>query len=167
MDQLDIRALSMKQPYASAILSGGKRAENRPRKLGIRPGGEWLLLHASRGFYWTREDWERWGLDLLWETWADAPGERGAYERGVILGVIHVVEEAPYDLTRPDLIADPWAFGPVVLVIDEVRALPEPIPAKGALGLWRPTTPSRLEYPHWLTLRAALKQLGLGEGGAP
>ena len=32
---------------------------------------------------------------------------------------------------------EPWAFGPVVNVISEVRPLSRPVPHRGALSLWR------------------------------
>jgi hypothetical protein len=35
-----------------------------------------------------------------------------------------------------DLISDPWACGPFCWIIDDVDLLPDPIPCRGAQGLW-------------------------------
>lgn len=132
----DIRCISLLQPYASAIVSGPKRVENRPRSLfQVPPGGIWVGIHASKG--WWDVDWSLWRRE-----WASSSMLKSDYPRGCVVGVAHFSgvrtfhEAVPVDLIVAEL--GRWAFGPVCYLIDDARALPTPIPAKGALGLWRP-----------------------------
>lgn len=118
------RALSIRQPWADAIIHGTKRVENRTwrRDTGDHALG-WVWVHASAGYdkagdLWMREQ----GLHI---PLADVP-------RGALIGLAH------FDLISngPMGPADPWAFGPWCWCIGEVIALDEPVPCKGALGLW-------------------------------
>lgn len=133
----DWRAISILQPYASAIISGPKRVENRGTVVWRPPrGGHWVAVHASKGWY----DVDPWSWDVIWPESPDLDDE-AAWTRGAILGVMHVAEVRSY-ASRGDVAGaarmyhGPWAFGPVCYLIDDVRALREPIPARGALGLW-------------------------------
>lgn len=131
-----MKCISLLQPYASAIIVGPKRVENRPRSMFAVPeGGIWVGIHASKG--WWDIDWSLWRRD-----WPTASMLQRDYPRGVVLGAAHVVavhkyaETVPVEKIAADLGA--WAFGPVCYVIDDVRALPTPIACKGALGFWAP-----------------------------
>lgn len=126
-----MRAISLQQPYASAILDGSKRIENRRMRLGMKPG-QWLWLHASAGFYFHRRDWPE-ARDELLRLWPEAPREMDDYPRGVILGATLCGET--YEHHGPP---QEWAFGPYCTRIEAVVKLPEPVPCKGALGLWTP-----------------------------
>lgn len=132
-----MKCISLLQPYASAIIAGPKRVENRPRSMfAIPDGGIWVGIHASKG--WWDINWQLWRRD-----WPDASMLPSSYPRGVVLGAAHFVEVRKYAETVPveQIAADlgPWAFGPVCYLIDRVVALPEPVACKGALGLWAPT----------------------------
>ena len=48
-----MKAISIQQPYAEAIIDGPKRVENRSRRLGL--DGRWVWVQASRSFYFARE----------------------------------------------------------------------------------------------------------------
>ena len=115
-----MRALTIHQPYASAILAGVKRVENRRWAL-KRP--QWLALHAGR------QVWRDPGVAVLWP---EVP-HRDALPLGAVLGAFEVVGVArAEELDAPD----PWASGPWCWLIGEVIALPEPMPCRGRQGLW-------------------------------
>lgn len=131
-----MKCLSLLQPYASAIIVGPKRVENRPRTIfNVPADGVWIGIHSSKG--WWDIDWSLWRRD-----WPEASMLQRDYPRGVVLGAAHVVSRRVYDEAVPveTIAADlgAWAFGPVCYVLDNVVALPEPMPCKGALGLWAP-----------------------------
>ncbi len=133
----DLRCLSLKQPYAAAIAAGVKPWENRPRRL--CPDSRWPMwvgLHASTG----------WMDGLPSSLWPDVPSKADA-PRGVVLGLVRfdlVLDYPPLVVSGKGLSLDeqlqahPWAFGPVCMRVAGYRALPEAMPAKGMLGLWRP-----------------------------
>lgn len=120
--------LSVRQPWAFAILHGGKDVENRPRRSHYRGR---LLIHASAGMTVDEAEGCR---DFI-----AAQGLRGPWcegvkamelPRGVILGTVDMVdcvEDSP----------SPWFMGKFGYVIANPRPFASPIAAKGALGFWR------------------------------
>lgn len=135
IQHLDIRGLSIRQPFALALAVGVKDVENRPRPLGIREGGQWVLIHASSAFYFSKRQW-RGEWMRIHHLWPNLPEDIDDFVFGAILGLAFVSREVRFeDLTKPS----PWACGPVCLEITEARPFSKPIPASGALGLWRPT----------------------------
>ena len=141
-----MRALSIRQPYASAIVTGPKRVENRPRLMGLR-AGEWILIHASQAFYFSKAGWERGARAVIQEHWPEAPGAVEDYPTGRIIGAALLGETSAFEpgaalvdptlLEQPNLEADPWAFGPYCTRIEAVVALEGDYPARGSLGLWK------------------------------
>lgn len=136
-----MRAITVKQPYAWAIAAGHKTVENRSAAtryqgpLAIHAGGAW----SERG---ERQVPALLPHDVLPPKWWTKPG---VLPRGAIIAVAELVD------THPDTgCCRPWgeseyteAGGRVRrqvhhLVLDDIRALPEPIAARGQLGLWRP-----------------------------
>lgn len=114
------RALSIQQPWADAIIHGTKRVENRTWMREGEVG--WLWIHAPAT------------LDKAGEAWMRQRGMHTpmlGMPRSALVGLayIHTISNAVPD-------GDPWAFGPVCWHIYEVIALDEPVPCKGALGLW-------------------------------
>lgn len=109
-----VPALSVQQPWASLLVSGVKDVENRTWRTKYRG---WLFVHAS-----ARPD--RYAADV-----ADEHHLTGA-PLGVVLGAVRLVDCVRYhesDWALPDQ----WNW-----VVDGAKALPEPVPCKGALGLW-------------------------------
>jgi hypothetical protein len=45
-----MRAITIRQPFADAIVLGKKRIENRTKHLGAQPG-EWIAIHAAKQHY--------------------------------------------------------------------------------------------------------------------
>ncbi|HBF85892.1 MAG TPA: hypothetical protein DD420_40045 [Streptomyces sp.] len=120
-----IRGISIKQPYAAAILTGAKTIENRPRPW--RTG--WVLLHAGQQI-----DKPALRLPLVARTIRDRALVTGAV---VGIGRITGCHQDP-DAAPP---CSPWAHpGAWHLVLVDVQELPLPVPARGQLGPWRPTT---------------------------
>jgi hypothetical protein len=111
-----MRALSIRQPWAWAILHAGKDVENRSwhnkHTVGV------IAVHASMG------------LDPLEEL------PRGVRRRssdelvhGAIVGVVEVVKVVDNCRSR-------WFKGPLGWLLRHPRPLQQPILCKGALGLW-------------------------------
>lgn len=106
-------ALTLLQPYASAIACGPKRVENRPTRRGIPPGGVWLGLHAGKALHcpsdwyddspgaprraeqaedWVDQELTAWRVGEDGEpSWPDAPPV-DQLPRGCLLGVMRIVE---------------------------------------------------------------------------
>ncbi len=104
---MQIKALSIKQPYASAILLGHKDRENRTWQTTYRG---LLAIHAPKS---VMPEGYRDYPDL---TPADCP-------TGVLLGVVEVT----------GCVAAPWGYS---ILVARPRLLRRPIPMRGALGLW-------------------------------
>ncbi len=125
------RALSIRQPWAWAILNAGKDIENRPQRWGYRGP---ICIHASKGFT-KREfnDFVSFARMMEPEDWPDGvwvpqPEE---FERGGIIATAEIVDCAENSNS-------PWFFGKFGYVLANVKPVPF-IPVKGALGLfnWR------------------------------
>lgn len=120
------RALSVRQPWAWAIIHAGKDIENRsegavrsmPSNLG------WIAIHASKGM--TQREYEdaRSFMASIGVT-CPPPAE---LVRGAIIGSVDVRAVASASTS-------PWFFGPCGLVMTDARPC-EPVPASGALGVF-------------------------------
>lgn len=147
-----MKALSIRQPWAWAILHAGKRIENRDWKACHYRGP--LLLHASKGCtldeYSEASEWMRlYKLAVPAYAGGTIPPWREA-KRGGIVGVCRVVGTVGPDgrysedlRPHPDLCPNareqrcesPWWQGGFGLVLADVRPLPF-VPFKGALGFF-------------------------------
>lgn len=118
-----MKAITICQPYASAIIHGPKRIENRPQRWSFRGR---LLVHAgkSRKFMGTLTAPEL-------ATWPEYDESRLTF--GALLGTVEVYDCV--QLRRP-LADDPWACGPFCLLLRAPLALPKPVPYRGELGLF-------------------------------
>lgn len=115
-----VRALTVRQPHARRIVFSGKSPENRTWDTSFR-GGLWI--HAGLAF-------DRSAPALV----KDGPVAEMA--RGAIIGRVDVVGTHHSDgcrvwCTRWSL-PDSWHWE-----LANPVALPEPVPCRGALGLWR------------------------------
>ena len=157
-----MKAITVRQPWAWAIVHGGKRIENR-RNWRYRYTGP-IAIHAGRGWSKNGEHDPR-----VLEAWARVtpdPLYRNSlhFACGAIVAVAELVEThwssacvrtATLSHLHPDgpYKCSPWADGGhggcAHLVLADVRPLPEPIPARGQLGLWKPE-------PHVLDALAAV-----------
>jgi len=129
-----MRAITVRQPWAWAIVHGGKDVENRTRNLAGSYRGP-VAVHAAKEV----------DLDAVYPTPAGSfVGESGgdAWEHlGHIIGVATLAEahhpgDQWFDCTN-GLTCSPWAMpGQWHLRLRNPRPLPAPIPARGFLGLW-------------------------------
>ncbi|MBM7068299.1 hypothetical protein [Actibacterium sp. 188UL27-1] len=128
---LPILALSVRQPWAWAIIHGGKDIENRTHgsiKSGqMRPGQ--ICIHAATGL--TEEEY-RWSVYKLQQVGVTPPRPDDLV-RGAIIGTVEVTDI----VTKSD---SPWFGGPCGLVLRDPKGV-DPIAAPGALGYleWAPS----------------------------
>jgi hypothetical protein len=119
----ELRALSVRQPWAWAILHGGKDVENRTWSTSYRGP---LLIHASQTLDRDAASFlSRFGVE------PDNYGP-GCLATGAIVGrveLVDCVQNADSPWAQPDcwhwILADPEPFE-------------TPVPCKGMLGLWTP-----------------------------
>lgn len=136
-DVAEMRALSIRQPWAWAITCAGKTVENRSR--GTRYRGL-LAIHAGKTVH--REDLED---PRILEAIASRGFEieEGPARLGAVVGAAEITGchlspdfGGTCGATRP--LCSPWAVRDQYhWQIASARPLPEPIPCRGALGLWR------------------------------
>lgn len=133
-------AITIKQPWLWAILRVGKKIENRTWKPPDSVIGQRIALHASKEF----DPGGAEAIDRIVGPAYEMPVSR-ACQTGAILAVatlVHVTQIE--DLTKP---VPKWAVGPWCWALTNVLELREPIPTKGALGLWKvsPATQYKIE----------------------
>lgn len=124
-------ALSVRQPWAWAIIHAGKDIENRGWKHpnpGLNFRGP-VCIHASSGL--GRDEFDDAIESIEFMAGPDVRQLPQARElvRGAIIGVADVV-----NIVRKS--ASPWWCGPVGLVLANAHAV-DPIPCKGQLGFFK------------------------------
>lgn len=152
----EIRALTVKQPWAHMIAHCGKPVENRPRQMLYRG---LLAVHAGAYSGWDRNAEASPVALEAWKRWATVPatGELAApltrsdafsfFTFGAVIAVAEVTAchhsdecmHAEY-LVSPGQPTgcSPWAVrGQWHIELANVRPLAEPVPCRGKLGLWR------------------------------
>ncbi len=121
-----MRALTIRQPWASLILAGKKKIETRSARTKRRGR---VLLHAGTVMGPSeREAAIREGLDP------------DALPRGMIIGTIEIVDSVPakdLDVSAAERSRGDYRPGRWGWVLGEVRALAKPVPATGALSFWK------------------------------
>ncbi len=151
-----MKALTVRQPYASLLAIGAKRVETRswaPRGLAA---GEWLAIHAAA-------EWWRGGQELTHGEPFNSALERarrrgllalddaGELPRSCIVALARFGRAIPADGPEAAALSDDECafgiYGPGRWgwVFDAVRPLRRPIPARGALGVWEWEAPPELE----------------------
>jgi len=113
-----MKALSVKQPWAWAIIHAGKDIDNRPRR--THHTGT-IAIHGSLQPF---IGWEK-----FYPKRAAKPPSNDGWERGAIIGFVDLVECVDDSRSK-------WFSGPFGYVLKNPRPLRKPIPCKGALGLW-------------------------------
>lgn len=135
-----MKALTLHQPWASAIAVGSKRIENRTwlaSRFGLR-AGDTFAIHAGLAY---NEAAGHTGGD---DVWPQSVLLHARAHRGAVVAVARLVacgvgaghtERIVSGIHGPDQFAH-WFIGPVGWVLDGVVALPEPVPCKGRQGVW-------------------------------
>jgi hypothetical protein len=161
-----LRALSVRQPWAAAIAHYGKNIENRTRRTHHRG---LIAVHASLE---PAADADH-ALQWIREVADSTPRQVLSHDvRGVIIAVAEIVgchEAGDTEHCIEDGGCSPWARpAGWHWELDNVRPLPHPVGARGALGLWRlPTEPYDVDS----AVREQLGELGMNsdygrQGGA-
>ena len=124
-----MKALTVNQPWAWAILQGGKRTENRTWPTSYRGP---LLIHAGKSTRWLdAEDpalWPaRYGVELP---------PVGQMPLGFILGLVDLVDCRAVAELPAGLKDHPFVEGPYCLILTNPRPFPEPVPYKGQLSIF-------------------------------
>ena len=131
-DRPSLRVLTVRQPWASAIIFGPKSVENRKFAVRRRDINDGLYIAIHAGLQWD-DGMEAGGLAALWP---EVPLERESYPTGVILGVVQVVDVANIERDPMHQAAlDPWACGPVCWVLGQKWPCRRPVPFRGRRGL--------------------------------
>jgi hypothetical protein len=134
-----MRALTITQPWAAAIAAaaiapGHKTTENRTWTTRYRGT---LLIHAGQRFDHDAVALEH-DAHHVWAALAAVlPEAPGALDRGAIIATARLTDCHPAD----DCCA-PWGEqrpGVRHWMLADIRPLPEPVPARGRLGLWIPS----------------------------
>lgn len=129
------RGLSLTQPWAQLVVMGQKQYETRSWGTPYRG---LLAIHASKGFPAEARvlvhDYPFTGaLHCL-------PGD---LPLGAIIGTVELVGcqvmtgEEYMQMSRKELAFGDWSEGRYAWALKNPKVLPEPIPYKGALGLWK------------------------------
>ncbi len=138
-----MKTISLLQPWATLIAIGAKQVETRSWATKYRGP---LAIHASKGF---SKELQK----LVWtEPFMTAllgPGNKLAFgaDFNLPLGAIivtcnltNVIPITPYFIkgqSKQELAFGDYTFpGRFAWILDDVKQLPKPIPAKGSLGLW-------------------------------
>ena len=116
-----MKAISIQQPWAWAILHAGKDIENRNWSTTFR--GD-VAVHATR----LQQDWE------LPTGVADPPNHELTFK--AIIGMVEIVDVVTRSASR-------WFTGKYGFVLRNPRVLSKPVPCPGNLRLW--TVPPRIE----------------------
>lgn len=134
-----MRALTVQQPWAWAIVHGGKDVENRTRNLAGSYRGP-VAIHAG-----LREDLSALDDPVLWNAlFPDGEPRPLADPKpldtlGAFLGVVDLVSVHHDSDHGPGAPCSPWGQRDAWhLQVANSRPFLEPIPAKGRLGLWTP-----------------------------
>ena len=126
-------AITLKQPWAEAVMVYGKRVENRRWSIPAAIIGAEVALHAGfgvdrEGLIWLAEH-------LGWRNGVPAYSILVELEKarvGAIVGVVRF--GAPVSVAARS--SDPWAFGPVCWPILEVSTVCPSIPCRGRQRFW-------------------------------
>lgn len=126
-----MRALTVRQPWAWAIVHGGKDVENRSRNLAGSYRGP-VAIHAGL----THEKDTQAG-----QVHREAHGTEVPTELvfGAVIGVVDLFSVHHDSDHGRGYACSSWAIaGDWHLMLANPRPLADPIPAKGRLGLWTP-----------------------------
>lgn len=125
-------ALSLTQPWASAMALGLKRIETRSWSTSLRGP---VAIHASKGFPVAAKEF------ALCEAFPYFEHGPDWFPRGAIVAVGILVDVSPAERVRGHLVDREIFFGDYsdgrfAWHFENIRALPVPVPATGRLGIW-------------------------------
>jgi len=138
-----ILCLSIRQPWAWAILHAGKDIENRDWPTRVRGR---VLVHASKGC--TRDEWADAAYSIACVAKELAVPELKALDRGGIVGSVEIVDCCTWS-------PSPWFVGSTGFVLRNPRPLPF-TPCKGQLGFFECPPDALMALRQWKQSGGAL-----------
>lgn len=135
-----MKALTLTQPWATLVAIGAKEIETRSWHTSYRGP---LAIHAAKGLAGMKRI-EFSQLCLLTEPFRTALRAAGYYDsdsfpRGRVLATCELVdclETQAIEVGEPERSFGDYSYGRFAWLLENIRRLPGPVPAKGALGLW-------------------------------
>ena len=126
-----MKALTLTQPWASAVAFGYKHIETRSWQTSYRGR---LAIHAAKGF-------PGWAKEFAQQERAVGryPGEGiplGAIVAVATLVRIRRAEEVAYEIGGLERLYGDYSFGRFAWVLEDIDPLTEPVYCTGAQGLW-------------------------------
>ncbi len=147
-----MKAITLTQPWATLVAIGAKRIETRSWRT---PHRGLIAIHAAKS--WTAADQE-FAVDLQIDGILPVPDDRSRWALqplplGAVIAVagladVHHVEvlwppttqsefeRRHWPLTELEARLGDYSAGRFAWLLEDAEALPVPIPARGALGLW-------------------------------
>lgn len=126
----DLRALTVRQPWAWAIANGEKPVENRNQPLPGKFLGEVVAIHAGKGRI---DD----GAVATVANRARRALDPAALVTGAIMGFGRLAGSIRRRSELKKAGDREWFHGPHGWLVDDVVLLDEPVPCAGQLGFWR------------------------------
>lgn len=145
--QTAMKALTLTQPWATLVAIGAKRVETRSWTTNYRGP---LAIHAAKGFPREAMDFAR-----MERTLGRLPARipRSCIVATARLVAVRSTMEVEQEISALERLYGDYSSGRFAWILDDVQQLAEPIPARGALGLWT-----------WTPEDAALRAVGEGRG---
>jgi len=139
-----MKALTLTQPWATAVAIGAKRIETRSWSTSYRGP---LAIHAAKGFPgWAKRFSCEWLIKREMKRGSPALAFTAGLAAqmlptGVVLATCHLADCIPTtrvgEISEEERELGDYAPGRFAWVLRDIVRLPEPIAAKGALGLWQ------------------------------
>lgn len=123
-----MKALTVRQPWAWAIMHAQKDFENRTWKLPEKYVGETIAIHAAKGL--TKREWMDSSIYIHSFTGIEIPEfDSPELVRSAIVGTARLVACVKFSFSL-------WFEGPFGWQLADVKKLDVPIPCKGSLSFW-------------------------------
>ena len=127
-----MKAITLTQPWASLVANGSKLYETRSWYTSYRGP---LAIHAAKGF-------PKWAQELVIEEPFYTLLDGIPLPIGVVVATVNLIDCVPTTvrlmekLSNQERALGDFEIGRYAWQFAEIKPLPTPIPAKGALGLW-------------------------------
>lgn len=134
-----MKAFTVYQPYAFAIMEGLKRYETRPRRTNIR--GRVAVHAGAAGFDAAMKGRSQADKDAISAMQHESPFIENVLARGAVIGTIEIVDSVPVEevmhtLTERERLLGDYSPGRFAWVLQNPIMFPAPIRARGQQGWW-------------------------------
>lgn len=149
-----MKALTIKQPWASLIVRGGKDIENRTWRTNVRG---LVAIHSSAKLERSEMEDACSMMHGFIPQFSAEKFRQDKFPTGVILGTVEIVD----CVTSSE---SPWFCGEFGFVIQNPVAFETPLPCRGALNFWEiPQNLMPTMREHWRSAKRPEKTEGGGE----